>query len=109
MEHEAIPVFETVFQLENSVALVRASGEVDLSNVDRLAACVSEACATDRPVVFDFHGLRYCDSSAIHVLVETARSCAARGVSISVRGAHGSVRRILEITDLVDVLNVEAE
>jgi anti-sigma B factor antagonist len=108
MDHERLPSFEAVCDSYDNTARIRACGEVDISNVDRLAASVHEACALGKPtLVFDLHELRYCDSSALHVLVDAARRCASTGTRMTVRGAHGPVRRVLEITDLVDALNVE--
>src|SRR5262245_12043194 len=109
MADDPIHSVQVMHDVVDDVVHVIARGELDISNVDELATIVTEVCAGEPDaLVFDFTELRYCDSRALHVLINAAQSCAEHGTHMSIRGAHGTVRRVLEIADLVEVLGVEA-
>jgi anti-anti-sigma factor len=87
------------------VPVVILSGELDSSNVGSLEATV--ALVTAEPpelLIFDLSGLRFIDSAGIAVLIGVA------GKVNAVRLRHPSpiVRRVIEITGLSQVLNIEA-
>ena len=91
-------------------AVVRLVGEVDMANAPELEATLLTAVADDaRRLVVDVDGLSFIDSSGLRVLAITARTLAGADAPrpMVVRGAHGPVRRILEITGLDAVLGVE--
>ena len=84
---------------DGPVPLIKVAGELDLLNADTLARCLSVFQPGDA-VILDLSLLAYIDSSGINVLAQTY----ARGVNIMGRGAHGLVRRALEICGLDGVL-----
>jgi anti-anti-sigma factor len=80
------------------------SGELDSSNVGLLERTVS-AILTEHPdrVVFDLSGLRFMDSAGISVLVRVA----AEVNTVQIRHPSPIVRRVIEITGLTGILEVE--
>jgi len=96
------------------VAVVHASGEVDLSTADRLRTCFQAALDASaleaRPevvpevgprVVVDLSETTFMDSSALGVLVGVAKQVDAQGGWLRVAAAqHPVVRRVFEITQL---------
>jgi anti-anti-sigma factor len=84
--------------------VVRLAGELDSSNADRVAAAMVQVLA-ERPgrVVFDLSGLQFMDSAGISVLVRTA----AEVETVEIRDPSPIVRRVLEVTGLTGVLQVE--
>lgn len=80
---------------DGSVPLIEIAGELDISNADTLARCLSVFEPGDE-VIIDVSHLAFIDSTGISVLAQTWK----RGVRIIARGAHGEVRRALEICGL---------
>lgn len=80
------------------------SGELDSSNVSQLERTVS-AILAERPerVVFDLSGLRFMDSAGISVLVRLAGEVN----SVQIRDPSPIVRRVIEVTGLNGILQVE--
>jgi len=102
------PTLDVSVVLRDDAAVIRVRGEVDIANAELLAASVDEACAADRPaVVFDVAEMTYCDSSTIRVLSNAVKRCVAANIRMSVIGAHGAVRRVLEIAGVTEIFNVE--
>jgi anti-anti-sigma factor len=85
-------------------ALVRVTGEIDLSNAETFRQKLDEVIQR-RPtiIVFDLAGLEFLDSSGIAVMVNAARDCEG----IRVTNASPIVRRVLEVTGLVDVFGLD--
>lgn len=89
-------------------AVVVAEGQVDLATAPKLAEALTGAHGTGvTQIVVDLAGVDFLDSIGVRVLVEAARQAAQREVSLSVRGAHGWVARVLEITGVDAYLDVE--
>ena len=82
--------------------LIEVGGEIDLSNVDALAGCLSVFEPGDA-VIVDVSGLSYIDSQGIAALVMTCN----RGVRVVCRGAQGSVRHVIRMCGLDAVLSME--
>ena len=84
---------------DGPVPLIEVAGEIDISNADTLARCLSVFQPGDA-VIVDLSHLTYIDSSGIGVLAYTHK----RGVKVIGRGAHGLVRRVLEVCGMEDVI-----
>jgi anti-sigma B factor antagonist len=77
----------------------------------RRNACFDKACAdANTVIVFDLSELTYCDSSGIRALLQASARCAKDGPDMQVVGAHGLVRRVIDLTHTADALNlIDAE
>ena len=82
--------------------LIEVGGEIDLSNADALAGCLSVFERGDS-VILDVAGLNFIDSRGIAALVLTCN----RDVKVICRGAHGAVRDVFEMSGLDTVLTIE--
>ena len=78
-------------------------GELDIASVELIRRGI-EPYLADSPqhVVFDLARLQFMDSSGIALLIEVSN----RVGSVQIRNATPIVRRVLEVTGLVDALGV---
>jgi anti-sigma B factor antagonist len=83
------------------------TGEVDISNLERLretvAAILAEPGTTS--LVIDVQPLDFIDSTGIQVLLSAMRTAERRGITFSVANAHGKVLRIMTVLNLYDLLS----
>lgn len=85
--------------------VITISGEVDISNVDRVSAAVFALPNTGDGLIVDLCDVRYLDSTAIAVLHDLAARLRQRAQKLIVVSPLGSPpRRVLELT----ALNVNA-
>jgi anti-anti-sigma factor len=87
------------------VLVVAPAGEVDLSTVGlmRDASYRAVEAGPDR-VVVDLSGLTFCGSTGFVVLMDTQSYADAHGVTFRTAASGRPVRRVLQITGLLDVL-----
>jgi anti-sigma B factor antagonist len=84
--------------------VLAVSGDIDLATAPRLGEALTEARqAGATATVVDLTGVDFMDSAGIRVLMEAARQTTG---SLSVRGAHGWVARVLDLTGASDFLRV---
>ena len=94
--------FNVVEEGEGTVS-VRLAGELDITNVDALAAAVAPSLdRTPRRVVIDAGQLRFADSSAIALWVKWADVVP----QIELRDVSPLLRRVVESMGLTETLNV---
>jgi anti-sigma B factor antagonist len=85
-------------------------GELDMASAPVLSECLDKAIDDDgiRPtVLMDVNDLTYCDFSGIRALLDAAHRCYKNGAYFRVVGARDNVRRVFEITDTIEILNVD--
>jgi anti-anti-sigma factor len=90
---------------QGRVCLV-ATGEVDISNLDRLRDAVTAILAEPHVIglMLDFAALDFIDSSGVEVLMTAKHLADHRGVDFSLINAHGKVQRVLAILGVDKVL-----
>jgi anti-anti-sigma factor len=89
---------------QNGAVVVAVSGELDISNVDRLERELDVALVTPTPrLVFDLGALRFLDSSGIGLLVRTTSKVGA----IEVRRPSEIVRQVIQYMGLSEVLGIQ--
>ena len=100
------------FEIEEreGVTIAHLDGEVDISNVGevkrRLTDCVPNSALG---LVVDLSGVRYLDSSGLHVLFEISGALSNRRQSIRVVAPEGSAsQRVLELTAFDRVVPMSA-
>ena len=86
-------------------AVVKLLGELDLSTVPELEACLAGFGADGADVRLDLSGLSFCDSSGISAMVTAAKRVRKRGGHLSIASPQPAVRSVLEITGLLDYLS----
>lgn len=87
--------------------LLAVTGEIDIATSPRLIAALNEA-GTDSSdsVVVDLAGVEFMDSTGLALLVRAHRRLRGRGRGFAVVCPDGPVRRIFELTDMVETLHV---
>lgn len=85
------------------VHVVTLHGQLDLANADRVRE--SLVAVSGSTVVVDISGLRFLDSSGIAALLGARQEIVDAGHGFELRGAHGIVRRVLEVTGLAHLLS----
>lgn len=58
------------------------------------------------PVVFDFSRLEFMDSAALGMILIARDEAEKSGCALSIRGARGRVRKLLELADLSKIMDV---
>lgn len=84
---------------------VKLEGSCDLATAPRLRQALHALVPPDvDEVVLDVSELDFVDSTGLGVVLGAMRRLREGGGSLSIAGAHGIVRRVLEITDLDKVI-----
>lgn len=86
----------------DAVLVVR--GEIDLSSARVLREAVERCQSSGVPVVLDFAGVTFMDSSGLTVLIDASTR---HGDPVCVRNASERVRQLLEITGLESLICAE--
>lgn len=101
-------IFGVQTSMAEDTALLKLSGELDLSTVEKLREHIFRPEVLDaREVRVDLSEITFLDSSGIGVIVTACKLVRIAGGSFSVTcGAKGTVRRVFEIDGLIDYLQV---
>jgi anti-sigma B factor antagonist len=103
--------FHVTVMVGNDEARLELDGELDLGAVPRLLERFEQVWDNNGQhrslILIDVTALTYCDSSGIHALVGAAARCEQNGRKFRVVGAQGTVRRVFELTSVVDILNAD--
>ena len=87
---------------------VQISGELDFFCCPRLSQVVEDINIDGRRrVVLDLTGLKFCDAGGVRALLRAHRSVGAQGGQLVVRGVSGQPRRVLAITGVDQVLDLD--
>jgi anti-sigma B factor antagonist len=88
------------------LVVVRLIGELDLTTAPQLGVCLDALRADGaRDVRLDLSGLSFCDSSGISAMLTASKDWTKSGGRLSIASPQPAVRRVLEITGLLDWLN----
>lgn len=84
---------------------VIAVGVVDSHTANDLARAIDDLGVTD-DVTLDLDGIEFIDSSGLRVIVNSHQRLGDGGRLLILRSPSASVRRLLELTGLVDLLHI---
>jgi anti-sigma B factor antagonist len=103
-----VSVFEVAVTAEAGRVVVEVSGDVDMLTAGRLREGLTEAIrvAGAGPVIVDLHRVPFLDSSGIQALLDGYHTAMVAGGTLTVRGAHGTVARVLQIVGIDRMLGV---
>ena len=100
--------FTATVDKSRECAVVTLSGELDLASAPELQACLEDVVADGATtVVVDLDDLAFCDSTGISALVRAAHHARSGGRRLVLRRPRPGVRRVLEITGVTSVLEIE--
>jgi anti-sigma B factor antagonist len=92
-------------EVVGSVPVVTAPDEIDVTNAEELRAALFRASGDGSgPLVVDLTGTTFCDSAAIHALVDAHRRARAEGGQVLLAMSGTAVPRIFEITGVDRVI-----
>lgn len=83
------------------------SGELDASNAHLLQSALDEIGGSTGDCIIDCEAVLYMDSSVLHVLLRAARILQKQGGKLVLLSPSSFVRRLLEITGMTRVTNIE--
>jgi anti-sigma B factor antagonist len=95
-------------QITNSSSGLHLSGEIDAHSVTVLAGQLDPLPGSSGDVVIDLSGVEFVDSSGLRVLVEAHRRAEAEARRLVLKDSSRPVLRLLEISGLMDYLNVKS-
>lgn len=87
----------------DGVVVVSLAGDIDVATVDEVGDALTRAVTSEPPprhLCCDLSRVTFLDSTGLSSLVMAWRTGEARGTELVVAGAHGAVRRVLELTGL---------
>ena len=102
------PLTIEIRPVADSVTLALA-GELDLSSVGTLRACLEQLDTTFGEVAVDLTALSFLDSTGLAVLVTTKQAVDARGGRFVLRNPADNVRRVLEVSGVDQVVDVTTD
>ncbi len=87
--------------------LIRAAGELDVSNSTHLQRTGEDTLADGHEVVLlDLSGILFLDSSGLGALIALHRSAVAHGARLAVVAASNAVRRVVDLVGVRHVLHL---
>ena len=89
--------FELLPRGQHEPAIVRAAGDIDLTNVGQFQAALDQAAALSSAITADMTAVTYCDSAAIRALIITARQAS---LTIHVSTAGPITEALLQVSGL---------
>jgi anti-sigma B factor antagonist len=103
-------VFEVAITAQSGRVVVEVSGDVDMLTAGRLRDGLTEAVrvAGAGPVIVDLGRVPFLDSSGVQALLDGYHTAMVAGGTLTVRGAHGTVARVLQIVGLDQMLGAGA-
>lgn len=100
-------MMEIKVDTNDSTVNVAVAGEVDAHNCAELGEAILAALPeSSADVVIDAEALGFIDSSAISELLRVRQAVDDAGGVLSIQNAGPSVRRVLEITGLLETFDV---
>ena len=91
----------------DGVEVMVVEGELDIGSAARLLGALNEIInLVPKPVVMDLSKVGFMDSTGLALLINARRRLGRRGRGFAVVCPHGSMRRVFEMADLVEILHV---
>ena len=101
--------FGVAVDFEDDQTVLGVRGDVDLLTASTLHAALDALVDQTRgDVVLELAGLTFMDASGLRVIAETSARLATSSRALIVRSAPTMTRRILELTQVVDLIQLEA-
>ncbi|MEW9550522.1 STAS domain-containing protein [Nonomuraea sp. NPDC050783] len=94
--------FSWIVAERHGVAVLSATGELDMASAEEFRRGLTEAISHVRPplVVVDLRGVEFCDSSGLNALIRASSTVQAAGGRLVLSGLRPRVARLLLVTGL---------
>ena len=96
----ASQLFGATALVDSPDATVFLRGELDLSTVKLLRACLETLPADVGDLILDFAQLDFIDCAGLSAILAWARQQAGHGGTLNIRSPQPMARRVLELTEL---------
>jgi anti-anti-sigma factor len=104
----ADPPLAIDIERDGDTATVRIDGEVEFATAPRLRSIILElAHEGARPVILDLAHVTFLDSAGISLLIQAKKRLAASGSDLVLKAPLANVRRVLEISGVIELFRVE--
>jgi anti-anti-sigma factor len=97
------PAFDLNVLLDDDVAIVAVTGEIDMATASELRGGLIECVERTRAVLVDLCRCSFMDGAGAQAIVAAAKRADARGVAMGIACAPGTVPRVLFDTMLPGV------
>jgi anti-sigma B factor antagonist len=99
---------ELVEETDGATLVLRLRGELDMATVPPFQQILSARIGSGDydTVVVDLGGLTFTDSAGLTILVEANEQAANSEVALVLTGVSRQVRKLMEITSLVDLFDI---
>ena len=88
-------------QTDNAVTLINLGGQLTIGTTPEFSEMTDQALSGGQTgIVFDASGLTFMDSSGLSALISVLRQARGRGVAVSFAGFTGAPRRVLDLTHM---------
>jgi anti-sigma B factor antagonist len=105
-----VPEFRCDVSRLDGTATVRVEGEIDLATTAPLDQALSEARRTGaQRIRIDLAEVTFVDSSAVHLLLRWTQAAEREQWTLSIVQGPAPVRRLFDLTGLLDELPFEAD
>jgi anti-sigma B factor antagonist len=92
---------------QDGVELVLVEGEVDIATASKLISVLNSSVAEAiKSVIVDLTHVGFMDSTGLALLINANRRLSLRRKGFAVVCPPGQLRRVFEITDMIDTLHV---
>jgi anti-sigma B factor antagonist len=92
---------------QDGIEMVLVEGEVDIATASRLISVLNSSVAEAiRSVVVDLSRVGFMDSTGLALLINANRRLSLRRKGFAVVCPPGPLRRVFEITDMIETLHV---
>lgn len=99
--------FDVKRRIASTMTVLELAGEVDLLTAPRLGMAIDREIRTGAgDLVVDLGDADFIDSVGLHILLNASRRLTRQGRGLIVVCPQGPVRRVLELSRLIDTLNV---
>jgi anti-sigma B factor antagonist len=86
-------------QVATGNPVIAFAGELDMATAGAMHTALEPWTRAGGPITVDLSEVTFMDSTGIHALLKAASALGDRGCII-VHGAHGSVKKVLDITGI---------
>jgi anti-anti-sigma factor len=95
--------------MHSNESFARLSGDLDTNTVDRALEVLNAAisAATERVLAIDLADVTFADSSALRMLLDAKERAEAEGVELVLMNVPKQMHRVLEITKLDAVFDID--
>ncbi len=92
----------------DGLVIVAVEGELDIHSAPGLGEALAPAADAGQQLIVDVAGLRFCDCAGLSLFLRTQERARAAGGSLHLAAPTASMRRLIKVARMSDVLTVTA-